>query len=113
MKNVAIAGATGAVGAEFLKLLELRKFPINNLKLLASERSVGKKLEFCGEQITVEELTTKSFQGVDLVFFSAGKGRSKEFVPHAVDAGTVVIDNSSAFRLHPVSYTHLTLPTKA
>ena len=101
MKNVAIAGATGAVGAEFLKLLELRKFPINNLKLLASERSVGKKLEFCGEQITVEELTTKSFQGVDLVFFSAGKGRSKEFVPHAVDAGTVVIDNSSAFRLHP------------
>ena len=72
MKNVAIAGATGAVGAEFLKLLELRKFPINNLKLLASERSVGKKLEFCGKQITVEELTTKSFQGVDLVFFSAG-----------------------------------------
>ena len=62
MKNVAIAGATGAVGTEFLKLLELRKFPINNLKLLASERSVGKKLDFCGEQITVEELTTKSFQ---------------------------------------------------
>jgi aspartate-semialdehyde dehydrogenase len=101
LKNVAIVGATGAVGVEFLKLLELRKFPINNLKLLASKRSIGKKLEFCGEQITVEELTTKSFQGVDLAFFSAGKGRSKEFVPHAVDAGTVVIDNSSAFRLHP------------
>ena len=81
MKNVAIAGATGAVGAEFLKLLELRKFPINNLKLLASERSVGKKLEFCGEHITVEELTKNSFQGVDLVFFSAGKERSKEFIP--------------------------------
>ena len=77
MKNVAIAGATGAVGVEFLKLLELRKFPINNLKLLASERSVGKKLEFCGEQIAVEELTKKSFQGVDLVFFSAEKGAAK------------------------------------
>ena len=101
MKNVAIAGATGAVGREFLKLMEARDFPINNLKLLASERSVGKKLEFCGEQIAVEELTPKSFQGVDLAFFSAGKGRSREFVRHAVDAGTVVIDNSSAFRMDP------------
>ena len=101
MKNVAIAGATGAVGREFLKLMEARDFPINNLKLLASERSVGKKLEFCGEQIEVEELTPKSFQGVDLAFFSAGKGRSREFVRHAVDAGTVVIDNSSAFRMDP------------
>ena len=91
MKNVAIAGATGAVGTEFLKLLELRNFPINNLKLLASSRSVGKKLVFRGEQITVEELTQKSFQGVDLVFFSAGKGRRKEFVPPAVDAGAVVM----------------------
>ena len=101
MKNVAIAGATGAVGREFLKLMEVRDFPINTLKLLASERSVGKKLEFCGEQIAVEELTPKSFQGVDLAFFSAGKGRSREFVRHAVDAGTVVIDNSSAFRMDP------------
>ena len=101
MKNVAIAGATGAVGREFLKLMEARDFPINNLKLLASERSVGKKLEFCGELIAVEELTPKSFQGVDLAFFSAGKGRSREFVRHAVDAGTVVIDNSSAFRMDP------------
>ncbi|HIO83736.1 MAG TPA: aspartate-semialdehyde dehydrogenase [Deltaproteobacteria bacterium] len=101
LKNVAIAGATGAVGREFLKLMEARDFPINNLKLLASERSVGKKLEFCGEQIAVEELTPKSFQGVDLAFFSAGKGRSREFVRHAVDAGTVVIDNSSAFRMDP------------
>ncbi|MCH2271433.1 MAG: aspartate-semialdehyde dehydrogenase [SAR324 cluster bacterium] len=81
--------------------MEARDFPINNLKLLASERSVGKKLEFCGEQIAVEELTPKSFQGVDLAFFSAGKGRSREFVRHAVDAGTVVIDNSSAFRMDP------------
>ncbi len=101
MKNVAIAGATGAVGGEFLKLMEARDFPIKNLKLLASERSVGKKLEYCGEQITVEELTPKSFKGVDLAFFSAGKGRSKEFVHHAVDSGTVVIDNSSAFRMDP------------
>ncbi|HIO11141.1 MAG TPA: aspartate-semialdehyde dehydrogenase [Deltaproteobacteria bacterium] len=101
LKNIAIAGATGAVGREFLKLMEARDFPINNLKLLASERSVGKKLEFCGEQIAVEELTPKSFQGVDLAFFSAGKGRSREFVRHAVDAGTVVIDNSSAFRMDP------------
>ncbi len=101
MKNVAIAGATGAVGREFLKLMEARDFPIKNLKLLASERSVGKKLEYCGEQITVEELTPKSFKGVDLAFFSAGKGRSKEFVHHAVDSGTVVIDNSSAFRMDP------------
>ena len=101
MNNVAIAGATGAVGAEFLKLLEARNFPIDNLKLLASTRSVGKKLEFRGEQITVEELTSKSFQGIDLAFFSAGRTRSKEFVPHAVDAGTVVIDNSSAFRMDP------------
>ena len=101
MKNVAIAGATGAVGGEFLKLMEARDFPISNLKLLASERSVGKTLEFCGDKITVEELTPKSFKGVDLAFFSAGKGRSKEFVHHAVDAGTVVIDNSSAFRMDP------------
>ena len=101
MKNVAIAGATGAVGTEFLKLLELRNFPIKNLKLLASVRSVGKKIDFRGEQIAVEELTENSFQGVDLVFFSAGKGRSKKFVPHAVEAGSVVIDNSSAFRMDP------------
>jgi aspartate-semialdehyde dehydrogenase len=101
LKNVAIAGATGAVGGEFLKLMEARDFPIKNLILIASERSVGKKLEYCGEQITVEELTPKSFKGVDLAFFSAGKGRSKEFVHHAVDSGTVVIDNSSAFRMDP------------
>ena len=69
MNNVAIAGATGAVGTEFLKLLEARNFPIDNLKLLASARSVGKKLEYRGEQITVEELTSKSFQGIDLAFF--------------------------------------------
>ena len=101
MNNVAIAGATGAVGKEFLKLMEDRDFPINNLKLLASERSVGKTLEFRGEKITVEELKKNSFEGVDLAFFSAGKNRSKQFMHHAVDAGTVVIDNSSAFRMDP------------
>ncbi|MBC8257641.1 MAG: aspartate-semialdehyde dehydrogenase [SAR324 cluster bacterium] len=101
MKNVAIAGATGAVGAEFLKLLAARNFPIKNLRLLASARSAGKKLEFRGEQIEVEEMTENSFEGIDLVFFSAGRGRSKEFVPHAVNSGAVVIDNSSAFRLDP------------
>ena len=78
MKNIAIAGATGAVGLEFLKLMESRNFPVKNLKLLASKKSVGKELEFCGEKLPVEELTTNSFQGVDLVFFSAGKGRKKE-----------------------------------
>ena len=101
MKNVAIAGATGAVGIEFLKLMESRNFPVKNLKLLASKKSVGKKLEFCGEKLIVEELTEKSFQGVDLAFFSAGKGRSKEFVPYAIDSGSLVIDNSSAFRMDP------------
>lgn len=101
MNNVAIAGATGAVGREFLKLMEARDFPINNLKLLASERSVGKTLEFRGEKITIKELKPNSFKGVDLAFFCAGKSRSKEFMHHAVDAGTVVIDNSSAFRMDP------------
>ena len=101
MKNVAIVGATGAVGIEFLKLMESRNFPVKSLKLLASKRSVGKELEFCNEKLVVEELTEKSFQGVDLAFFSAGKGRSKEFVHKAVNSGSLVIDNSSAFRMDP------------
>ena len=69
MKNVVIAGATGAVGNEFLKLLEAREFPVKNLRLLASARSIGKKLEFRGEKIPVEQLTSKSFSGIDLHFF--------------------------------------------
>ena len=73
MKNVVIAGATGAVGNEFIKLLEAREFPVKNLRLLASARSIGKKLEFQGEKIPVEQLTSKSFSGVDLAFFSAGR----------------------------------------
>ena len=98
-QHVAIVGATGAVGTEFMKLLENRDYPLKSLKLLASARSAGKKLPFRGESLLVEELTQESFKGVDLAFFSAGGKRSKEFAPHAVDSGTLVIDNSSAFRM--------------
>ena len=98
-QHVAIAGATGAVGTEFLKLLEARDFPMKSLRLLASSRSVGSKLKFRGENLEVEELTPKSFKGIDIAFFSAGGSRSKQFAPHAVDSGAVVIDNSSAFRM--------------
>ena len=98
-QHVAIAGATGAVGTEFLKLLEARDFPMKSLRLLASSRSAGSKLQFRGENLEVEELTQKSFKGIDIAFFSAGGSRSKEFAPHAVDSGAVVIDNSSAFRM--------------
>ena len=98
-QHVAIAGATGAVGTEFLKLLEARDFPMKSLRLLASSRSAGSKLKFRGENLEVEELTPKSFKGIDIAFFSAGGSRSKEYAPHAVDSGAVVIDNSSAFRM--------------
>ena len=98
-QHVAIAGATGAVGTEFLKLLEARDFPMKSLRLLASSRSAGSKLKFRGENLEVEELTPKSFKGIDIAFFSAGGSRSKDFAPHAVDSGAVVIDNSSAFRM--------------
>ena len=99
LQHVAIAGATGAVGTEFLKLLEARDFPMKSLRLLASSRSAGSKLKFRGENLEVEELTPKSFKGIDIAFFSAGGSRSKEFAHHAVDSGAVVIDNSSAFRM--------------
>ncbi|NOZ23101.1 MAG: aspartate-semialdehyde dehydrogenase [Planctomycetes bacterium] len=98
-KNIAVAGATGAVGTEMLKVLEARNFPVKNIKMLASHRSVGKKLPFRGEDIAVEELKKDSFGDVDIALFSAGASRSKEFAPAAVEAGTVVVDNSSAFRL--------------
>ncbi|MDH5559647.1 MAG: aspartate-semialdehyde dehydrogenase [Deltaproteobacteria bacterium] len=97
--NVAIAGATGAVGAELIDLLARRNFPVENLTLLASKRSVGKKLNYNGKEIAVKELTENSFQGIDIAFFSAGASRSKEFCPSAVKSGAVVIDNSSAFRM--------------
>jgi aspartate-semialdehyde dehydrogenase len=95
---VAIAGATGAVGADFLRLFEARNYPIRNLRLLASKRSVGRTLRFRGEEIRVEELTEHSFGGIDHAFFSAGATQSKAFAPAAAKAGAVVIDNSSAFR---------------
>ena len=97
--NLAIAGATGAVGVEFIKLLEEGDLPVKNLKLLASAKSAGKQLKFKGDSLTVEELKTDSFAGVDLAFFSAGAGTSREFAPAAVKQGAVVVDNSSAFRM--------------
>jgi aspartate-semialdehyde dehydrogenase len=99
--NVAIAGATGAVGTEFLQLLETREFPLQSLRLLASERSVGRVLEFRGKPHVVELLSDDSFQDIDIAFFSAGGTRSREFAPAAARAGAVVIDNSSAFRMDP------------
>lgn len=99
--HVAVVGATGAVGVEFLRCLEDRKFPIAEMTLLASARSKGKQMVFCGKKITVDELTEKSFVGIDLAFFSAGGSISKKFAPLAVQSGTVVIDNSSAFRMDP------------
>ncbi|OGG95280.1 MAG: aspartate-semialdehyde dehydrogenase [Candidatus Lambdaproteobacteria bacterium RIFOXYD2_FULL_50_16] len=97
--KVAIAGATGAVGADLIGLLEKRNFPVSELRLLASARSVGKTLTFKGQEIKVAELTHNSFKGIDLALFSAGAGRSLEFAPSAVKAGAVVVDNSSAFRM--------------
>lgn len=96
--NVAILGATGAVGTEFLKLIEERNFPFNELRLLASKRSAGKVLKVCGKDYTVEEATKDSFKDIDIALF-AGGSISKEFAPYAVQAGAVVIDNSSAFRM--------------
>jgi len=99
--NLAIAGVTGAVGQEFLKILEQRDFPFGYLKVLASSRSAGKKIPFKGKQYIVEELKKDSFSGIDIALFSAGGSRSKEFAPAAAEAGAVVIDNSSAFRMDP------------
>ncbi len=99
--NLAIAGVTGAVGQEFLKILDERKFPFNSLKMLASSRSAGKQIDFQGKTYTVEELTANSFDGIDIALFSAGGGRSREFGPAAAAAGAVVVDNSSAFRMDP------------
>ena len=97
--NVAVVGVTGAVGQEFLNVLAERKFPIKNLKVLASARSAGKKIEFQGKQYAVEELTHDSFKDVQIALFSAGGSISKEFAPSAVKAGAIVVDNSSAFRM--------------
>jgi len=99
--SVAVAGATGAVGQEMIKVLEQRQFPVGSLKLLASERSVGKELKFSGKTVKVEKLTKNSFQGVQVALFSAGAARSLEFAPAAAESGAVVVDNSSAFRMEP------------
>lgn len=99
--HVAIAGATGAVGAEMLNCLEQRDFPVGKLTLLASARSAGRKLSFRGEEIAVQELGHDSFENVDIALFSAGGSISEEFGPSAAKAGAVVIDNSSAFRMDP------------
>ena len=97
--HVAVVGATGAVGVEMLKTLEKRNFPVGRLTPLASVRSAGKTLPFWGQEITVQELTTDSFAGVDIALFSAGGEISGEFASRAVEAGAVVVDNSSAFRM--------------
>jgi aspartate-semialdehyde dehydrogenase len=99
--SVAVVGATGAVGVEMIETLEKRNFPVKNLRLFASERSVGKKLKFQGADVTVELLKADVFKGIDFALFSAGASRSKEFAPGAAKQGAVVIDNSSAFRMEP------------
>jgi aspartate-semialdehyde dehydrogenase len=99
--EVAVVGATGAVGNEFLRLFEERRFPISSIRLLASARSVGKTAMYKGETIAIAEAKPDSFNGVDFAFFSAGASRSRELAPAAIDAGAYVIDNSSAFRMDP------------
>jgi aspartate-semialdehyde dehydrogenase len=98
---VAIAGVTGAVGAQFIATLNKRKFPVAKLKALASARSAGKTLDFRGQRLVIEELSEGSFDGVDIALFSAGGGVSRRFSPIAAKSGAVVIDNSSAFRMDP------------
>ena len=100
-KTVAIVGATGAVGREFIGCIERRGIPLKSLKLLASARSAGKTYDFRGQTLAVEETTPQAFEGVDIALFSAGSGISKEYAPIAVKAGAVVVDNSSAFRADP------------
>ena len=99
--NVAIAGATGAVGGAMLDVLKRRDFPINELRLLASERSIGKKINFNGKEIAVQLLSEDAFEGIDIALFSAGATRSLDFAPAAVKAGALVVDNSSAYRMNP------------
>jgi len=99
--SIAVVGATGMVGQEFIKVLEQRSFPISKIKLLASDRSAGKKLFFKHEEIEVQETTPESFKGVEIALFSAGGDVSRYFSPIAAQSGAVVIDNSSAFRMDP------------
>ena len=99
--SVAVMGATGAVGQVMLEILAERDFPVNELRLLASSRSAGRRIDFRGESLTVQELTAESFGGIDLVLSSAGGSLSRRFAPAAVAAGAVVVDNTSAFRMDP------------
>jgi len=99
--RLAIAGVTGAVGQEFLSIIQERNFAFQSLKVLASSRSAGKTVSFKGKTYTVEEMTKDSFKDVDIALFSAGASRSREFAPAAVKAGAVVVDNSSAYRMDP------------
>jgi len=98
--RVAIVGATGLVGQEFIKVLEQRNFPMTSIRLLASDRSAGKKLFVSHQEIEVKETVPESFKGIDIVLFSAGAETSRHFSPIAAQSGAVVIDNSSAFRMH-------------
>ena len=99
--TVAVVGATGVVGQEFLSILEERAFPVGRLVALASERSVGRHVTFAGREVPVEDLETADFAGVDVAFFSAGGDRSLRHAPRAAQAGALVVDNSSAFRMDP------------
>ena len=108
--NVAIVGATGAVGQEMMSILKERNFPLDELRLIASERSAGNTYNFDGKEIKVKKLDHNCFDGINIALFSAGSSRSNEFASSAVDAGCVVIDNSSAFRMNDdvrvTGYTH-------
>lgn len=99
--NVAVVGATGAVGEQIIRLLDERNFPLASLKLLSSARSAGTKINFKGQDLTVEEATPDSFKGVDIALFSAGGDVSKALIPHAVQHGAVCIDNTNAYRMDP------------
>ncbi|MGQ7886980.1 aspartate-semialdehyde dehydrogenase [Paenibacillus sp. WC2504] len=99
--NIAVVGATGAVGEQIIRLLEQRNFPIKELKLLSSARSAGVKIPFKGQEVTVQEATPDSFEGVDIALFSAGGDVTKALAPHAVNAGAICIDNTSAYRMDP------------
>lgn len=99
MFRVAVVGATGAVGGTMLRVLEERGFPVTELRPLASSRSAGRELDYLGQPVFVQTLTEDAFDGIDIALFSAGGDRSRTFAPAAVEAGAVVIDNSSAFRM--------------
>src|SRR6476659_4108606 len=99
--HIAVVGATGAVGVELLRVLERREFPVKTLRALASARSSGKSVSFRGNEVAIEKLRADSFAGIDLAFFSAGGDISRKYVPIARNAGAIVIDNSSVFRMEP------------